>query len=347
MQFDIVPILDRLNIKYERVRGSNELLMDCRVCGRTDHFYYNAVKNLCTCQKCKWESNALGFLLVLGFSKKEAVQAIFGRFDHSLAGLHGRIKNLLVRLDNFEELTLSPVYFNIPLPDGCEEITEKNFPKALAERKISLKFVKKVNAKICNKGKYSNRIIFPVNSGKNRTFAAHTGFTRKKARIVKESARKRGVNFRKVLFPFGSFMGEILYLFNDMFKKKGDLFVVEGVMDALSMLRRKKNVVASFGDKVGVTQALLLSLTNADTIYLMLDGEVPLERVIKYTKRIAKFCLDKRVMACLLPFGKDPDDCTDEEVELSINLSHSLHMLRTLFFLRKGITYEQFERDKK
>jgi 5S rRNA maturation endonuclease (ribonuclease M5) len=316
-KFNIKPILDKSKIEYNPV-GNQEIQMTCLVCGKPEHLYFNTVKNLCVCHRCKWESNAYGMLLQLGYTKKEALEAIKGKINRSIHGLKSRVRRL--NSESFDTEDNEPIiYFKNIIPEGCIPVSKDHFPKALFERKVSVNMAEILGAKICNtRGKYYNRIIFPVECLKTRTFVAQTGFTKSKTKKIKKIYKERGTLFRKVMFPDGSFMGEVLYLYNKLRNTKKDVFVVEGVMDALRLLRFGLCAVAVFGSKIGETQSYLLSLMKTRNIYIMLDGDVKKEKLVKYVKRVVRDCPDKRIKVCELDKDKDPDDLSDDELFIVI-----------------------------
>ena len=317
--FSITSLLDKKKIEYKRI--GEEHFFDCPICGREKHFYYNVKKDLCLCQRCKWEGNRVGFLISgLGYSRKEAMALIKSEESLNFADLHSRITSMLTsktKVDFFIE----PIYFKIPLPDRILSVTKKNFPKAVAERGINWKLANALHlyTSVASHGRFFNRIIVPVETLKSKCFVGITAFTREKAKKVKEAQRKRGLEFRKSLFPKGSIMSEMLYLYNRVAHRKNRLFVVEGVWDVCSLLRLREFATCTFGDKVSKSQALLLANTEAESIYLMLDGDVPLKRLRKYYELLRLICFDKKVYMCRLPEEKDPDDLAEDELREVIN----------------------------
>jgi len=323
---DVKKFLKRNSIAFKQV--NDELLLDCPICGKEEHFYLNNNTGLCVCHKCKYASNHIGYMLALGFSKDDVTSILSEDFRPSINSIGRRIKDLMVVDGVNESLNFLPTYFKNPLPEGCRSITEKNFPRALAERKISCEVVKALGAKICNKkGVYLNRIIFPVATLRTRTFIAQTGWTKKKCKAIQKAYKKRGLKYRKILFPKGSFMNEVLYLYNIFEDEPGDLFVVEGHADVLRMLRFQKNAVGSFGSVISREQMFLLSKTEADRIFWMPDGEVSLDIKKKYGKRLQDMCGDKEVRVCHLPEALDPDDSSDKILTKAINNSQSVSTL--------------------
>jgi len=322
--FDIIPVLRDHSIEYQVVSGTDERIIVCPSCGRNDHFYYNIKKNLGICHRCKWECNAVALIMaVLNLGRDAALNVVGGHRDSSPDGLRGKVKGLLDEIrESSENIDSHEVFFRNPLPQGLEDIAKKKFPRAFAERKVSSELILWTGAKICNsKGKYFNRIIFPVKTLKSETFTAVTALSKKGFREAKELAEERGRKYRKSLFPEGSFISEVLYMYNETKKSSNPLFIVEGVWDVLKLKKYGFNTVGLLGSSVSRRQAYLLSETEADSVFLMLDGSVPLKSLKKYHGLLSEMCVDKEIRVCFLPEGKDPDDSTREEIEKAIGNS--------------------------
>ena len=310
--FDIISILKKHDIKYVPI--GEELCFQCPVCKREDHFYYNKKKNLCLCQRCKCEFNAVGFLLTIGYTKEDAVRSVHGQLDISKSSIKGKIDELLSISNSYEDIEMNSVYFKNPIPKGCVKISNKRYPVALSERGIPIHIINSLDVQYCNSvGIYSNRLIFPVTTLKSKTFVAPTAFTKKNYENIKKKQKERGINFRKSLFPKGSFMSEMLYLYNSLRYKAKKIFVVEGIWDVLKLMSYRLDATCTFGDKVSRKQALLLSETDAEEIWLMLDGSVPEKRLIKYYDLLNMICYDKKIFLCRLPYENDPDDVSEKD----------------------------------
>lgn len=311
--FDIISILKKHNIKYIPI--GEELCFQCPVCKRKDHFYYNRRKNLCLCQRCKCEFNAVGFLLSIGYAKEDAIRSVYGRLDISKPSIKVKIDELLSAFQPYGDIEMHSVYFKNPLPKGCIEVSDKKYPVALLERGVTIQRARSLGIQYCNNsGKYFNRLIFPVTTLKSETFVSPTALTKKKYEKIKRQQKKRGENFRKSLFPKGSFMSEMLYLYNSFRHRAKRIFVLEGVWDVLRLMSYGLDVTCTFGDKVSKKQALLLSETKAEEIWLMLDGSVSEERLSKYYDLLNRVCLDKEVYLCRLPNEKDPDNASEKDL---------------------------------
>jgi len=315
--FDIISILEKHKISYVPI--GDELCFKCPVCNRKDHFYYNRKKNLCLCQRCKCEFNAVGFLLSIGYSRRNAVRSVYGQLDISEGGIKAKIDKLLFTSDLFEDIEMHSVYFKNSFPKGCINISDKKYPRALAERGVTIERAESLGIKYCNSsGIYFNRLIVPVTTLKNKTFVAPTAVPKKKYEKIKKGQKEKGINFRKNLFPKGSFMSEMLYLYNSFRHNAKRIFVVEGIWDVLKLMSYGLDATCTFGDKVSREQALLLSETSAEEIWLMLDGEVPEERLMKYYNLLRTACYDKKIFLCRLPKDKDPDNATKKDLMTTI-----------------------------
>jgi len=106
---------------------------------------------------------------------------------------------------------------------------------------------------------------------------------------------------------FQSFKNAHKYLYNyDLARRFTKIFVVEGVFDCIKLV----SAVGLFGKTISKNQAILLRNLNAD-LYLALDGDTEFTERYKEARKIA---MCKRVFIVHLPYGKDPDDYTAEEL---------------------------------
>lgn len=308
MTVDVLSLFNSYGIGYSR-RIGNELEMTCPVCGKENHGYFNIINKVFYCQKCKYGCGLAYFLVVsLNIDIDSAKKIVYGKKDSSLSGLRKRVAGLLMEKnsDNFFKENL---FFINPLPKNLQIVSDKHFPVVLKERNVSLEIANKYNISFCNiSGKYSNRLIFPTTTLRNKTFTAVTALSRKNVVLIKAAFEARGQKFRKALFPDGSFMGEVLYLYDEMKKASGDLFIAEGVWDVLRLIKEGLRAVGAFGNKISLRQAELLSETNASRIILMFDGDVPRKNLLKDAILLSKLCYDKEILVCLLPFKNDPDN---------------------------------------
>ena len=316
----LLDIIKENGLEFKIVQGTSERIFICPACGKDNHFYFNVDKGVGVCHRCHWECNTIIFLMAaLNITWEAAVGLLKGRRDTSAGGLRGRVGKLIEENKyKDEDLNDYTVFFKNQLPKGLEEITVNNFPKVFNERGVSFKLAKSSGAKICNvSGRYFNRIIFPIKSLRNETFTAVTAFTKKKVKKVQSRAQARGNKYRKSLFPPRSFISEILYNYNNVINNK-QIVLVEGIWDFFALKKLKIPTVGLLGSSVSKHQALLLSKTKAEIIYLMLDGGVDKKFLKKHQDLLRNICIDKEIRICQLNERKDPDECTEEEVKKAI-----------------------------
>lgn len=325
-RFNVLGFLKDHNVSHRR-QSSDEVIITCPVCKREDHFYFNIDKKLGTCHRCKWACNLVTFIMSFGYDREGAILLIRGEEDTSPSGIKNRVGDLLEDVYSFEveDFSYYPTYFVNEIPtEGIVDISKEKFPKAIKERRFNYNLVKDLEIKLCTKGYYKNRLIIPVKTKKTRTFFAPTAFTKRKYEAIKGRMKERGENFRKSLFPKGSFMGEVLYRFDEVKDSFDDLFVVEGFWDFLRLRKYEVNSTACFGSHVSFSQMVLLSETDAERIYLMLDGDVPFETLEKNFNLMRAICFDKEVRLCRLPEDKDPDTLSFKEFKKVVSRSKGI-----------------------
>lgn len=321
MKFDILPILKEHKIECKSVYGTDEKIFVCPVCGKDDHFYFNIKKNVGICHRCKWEANAVAFLMaVLNLDRGAALELCTDHKDTSAGGLRGKVRGLLdEQEESFENLEMYEVFFKNPLPKNIEDVTSKKFPKAFVERGVKYEDIKSLNVKICNSsGRYFNRIIVPVKTLKTETFTAVTSLTREKFKRARKSYAAIGIKYRKSIFPSKSFISEVIYQYDIYKNSDKPLFIVEGFWDFLKLKKLALNVNCVLGSSISHRQAYLFSKVKSDRLYLMLDGDVSFKYLKKIHSLLSETCFDKQVKACILPGGKDPDEASLNEIKASI-----------------------------
>lgn len=311
--FDVVGFLEKERWKFE-IHSSGEIVMTCPICMKEDHFYFNKNKSLGICHRCKWACNLIGLIMSFKYSKHATMEMLKGGLDTSINGLRARIKMELEksREDPFDYY---PTYFHNPLPKKAIEISRNKMPVAIKERGFNYSLIKDLGIlAYSGSGRFNNRLIIPTTTNKTKTFFGATALPKKKFKKLRKEAKKRGEKLKKSLFPRGSFMGEVLYQFNELKDSSDPLYVVEGFWDFLRSRKYGFNAMACFGSYVSISQAILLSTTNAEIIYLMLDGDVPIDKTFKRRfLNLQEICMDKEVRLCRLPQNKDPDELSYKE----------------------------------
>ena len=204
--------------------------------------------------------------------------------------------------------------FVIDMPYGIKRIREntvylnnRDFPEwALSRYKIQ----------VCKSGYYKDRIIFPIRTGKSRSFLAYSQLSKKKLRTYKKLSKKYPnnkdfwKNSRKVLYPSKSVTSMLLFNYSKIKKYEQLVIIVEGVMDAIRMIDLGYNAVGKLGGFLSDEQCRLLSDKDIGEYIYMPDSDVGEKDIIKTINRLKTFC-DSDISYVKLESG-DPDDIKSE-----------------------------------
>lgn len=173
-----------------------------------------------------------------------------------------------------------------------------NYVSYLLRRGISLKTI--YNAELGYSPTKSNYVIIPIRDLLGRQVYYTTLLTR------------RDLHLEKSYNPaFGSAYisrGDVLFNINQV-AGSNEVWVVEGVMDALSFVEIRLPVVALLGKTLSDKQAYLLKLANYTTINICLDSDA-LIYAIKVAEKIKGFCTNVRI--CQLEQGFDPNEALQQ-----------------------------------
>ena len=169
-------------------------------------------------------------------------------------------------------------------------------------RGINKETINKNDISFCRKGFYKNRAIIPIKnlSGKMVSF---------EARDLTRLAEK------KVLYPKHTKIKLELYGLKRA-KKRKEVIIVEGVMDALYLQQRGFNTISTFGVGIGVEQEELICRYFRKA-YIAYDsdraGKIATITVGK------KLSLYLQVFVICLPKGKDPDEISGDEFKVLLH----------------------------
>jgi len=201
--------------------------------------------------------------------------------------------------------------FIIDLPKKYNVLKHRtNF---LIKRNISLKLVNKFRIGICKFGFYSGRLIFPIRTGKNRSFVAYSQYSKRALRQWKKLSRRnpdsKSIERRakKMLNPAGSLHSMLLYNYNKIPKNVDLLFIHEGIMDVIRTVSHNFHAVGLFGKTISEYQARLIDKKSPKETCLMLDGDASKKEINKNIKLLKDTC-DTIVSHVKLPADIDPDD---------------------------------------
>ena len=264
------------------------------------------------CHRCGFGGNHRTFLI-------EYFNLPYNEILSNISDLYGLEENIYTTATkNVKDLSSSLSYeaeeedqsFIIDLPKQLKRIREntaylkaRNFPEwALSRYKIG----------ICTNGYYKDRIIFPINTDKSKSFLAYSQDTKKKLKTYKKLSKKFKANkefwkkSRKVLYPSKSVTSLLLFNYGGIKQYEPLVIIVEGVMDAIRLIDLGYSVVAKLGGFLSDEQCILLSDRDVGEYVYMPDSDVVEEKIIESVDKLRDFC-DSDVSYVQLTEG-DPDD---------------------------------------
>lgn len=241
-----------------------------------------------------------------------------------------------------------------------EELKEICLPKSepaedffhIVKKRVCMEDIKKYGMRYCTNDRvFHDRLIIPVYlGGKLVTFAARdmSGqsdiWAKAKAIIKKKNLSKKDKQklidkyiYKKILYPFGTTMNRLFFNWDEAIKNKKEVFICEGIFDALKVLRFGYNTIALLSCHLNSFKTKQL-VQNFDKIYIVLDNDNKIDINGKQInpgqdsaqKIMKEYLTDIQVFNLVLPEGKDPDDCNEEEFNKSLNDAKNMQNVFTL-----------------
>lgn len=352
-------VLDSYNISYKSYYGENgrEYLFRCPFPDHDDltpSFSFNENSGIWHCFVCG-AGDFIKFLKIMEGHKKlnESIE-----YAKKLVGISTDVKidfNLLDKSIN-EMVNIKPkIFFKSDKIELKEIKLPESYPAEdffdIVKKRVNLETIKKWKMRYCHnpssrfEEKYHGRLIIPVYfNEKLVTFAARDMIGRsEKWNEIKEEIRKgkyteeeekeliEKYSCKKILYPFGSPIASILFNWDEAKKNTDYVILVEGIFDAIRLINYGYNTIALFSTNLNDYRANILVKTFK-TIYIALDndnkvyfdgrkrnpGQEAAQKIMK--DRLE----DAEVYNIILPLGKDPDDCSDEEFKLAFKKSTEL-----------------------
>jgi DNA primase len=230
------------------------------------------------------------------------------------------------------------------------EISEFVLPKCspaedyfhIVKKRVNLEDIKKWQMKYCVDDRtFRDRLIIPVmQENKLVTFAARDMSGKaeqwikikqilKKKNLLKEQKKEfiEKYLYKKILYPFGTPLGKLFFNWDEAIKHK-EVIICEGILDAIKIINFGYNALSLLTCHLNIYKTKKL-LEHFETIYVCLDNDDktnldgtksnPGQEAAK--KIIKEFLTDIQVFNVVLPFGKDPDDCSKQEFDEAIEKS--------------------------
>ncbi|MDD5650317.1 MAG: CHC2 zinc finger domain-containing protein [Candidatus Nanoarchaeia archaeon] len=222
----------------------------------------------------------------------------------------------------------------------------------IVKKRVCLEDIKKYGMRYCVDDRiFHDRLIIPVYlQNKLVTFAARdmSGksdiWAKAKAIMKKRNLSKQDKQriidkylYKKILYPFGTPMSRLFFNWDESVKNKKEVFICEGIFDALKIIRFGYNVVALLSCHLN-TYKMKQLVQNFERIYIALDNDDKIDMNGNKSnpgqeaaqKIMEEYLTDVPVFNLVLPEGKDPDDCTKEEFDRALDDAKKMQKVFTL-----------------
>jgi len=247
-----------------------------------------------------------------------------------------------------ENIVEDSEFKEVELPNS--EPAEKHFD--IVKKRVCLEDVKKYGMRYCIDDRvFHERLIIPVYMcGKLVTFAARdmSGksdiWGKVKAIIKKKNLTKQDKQslidkylYKKILYPYGTPMSKVLFNWDEAVKHRKEVFICEGIFDALKILKFGYNALSLLSCHLSSFKAELI-IKNFDKVYIALDNDDKIDLTGKKSnpgqeaaqKIMKEYLTDIQVINLVLPIGKDPDDCTKQEFDSVLEDAKNMKNVFTL-----------------
>jgi len=313
--------------------SQNTGLYNCFVCGGGDF-----IKFIKTLENLKTTKDAIEFIKVqVGITETIDIFSVIKSSE-----------NTFVCESKEEEVECDEELKEINLP--VSEPAEKYFE--IVKKRVEIEDIKKYGMKYCvNDKTYHDRLIIPVYmsqklitfaardfSGKSDTWSKVKAILKQKnlSKIEKEKITEKYM-YKKILYPFGTPMAKIFFNWDEAIKNHKEVVICEGIFDAIRIIKYGYNGLALLSCHLNSFKAKML-MQNFETIYIALDNDDKIDSKGKKSnpgqesaqKMIKEFLTDAQVYNLVLPFGKDPDDCSKEEFDKAFYDAKNMQNIFTL-----------------
>ena len=188
------------------------------------------------------------------------------------------------------------------------KIRWENYSKFLKSRGLDKDDIDKYNIMTTDKRKFKNKAIFPLYEGDKLVYMVARDIT-PKGRYYNMNVSRSGV------LPY--YLG----------KNMTDLYLCEGVLDAISVNKLGRTSVILLGTILTAEQLRKILLKDIKTVVLCLDGDV-VEKAMKIYDKVQKSGLKAK----MVPFGKNEDPNSvyvEDRAELKYILNHAKEVTLT------------------
>jgi DNA primase catalytic core len=252
-------------------------------------------------------------MLVERLGKEDAISKVFGenRQPDLIREIYRDLKNYSNKVVNSDK---HPVHSKIVR----DEIKKRNLPESVIN-KYGIGFVNEAVFTALHK-KYSVKDLEDAGLVKEKSY-----FTANRISIpIVSDNQLVGFSLRAI----NNAQPKYINIFKDSYekwfaflnRKHTEVFITEGIFDALSMQEMGYNAIAAMG--TDINRSRMNCLKSFDELYLMLDPDKAGVNAAKKFVDLSRGILDSTYLKVVsLPEGKDPDECDDDEIATAIGKS--------------------------
>jgi len=322
----IEDFLKENNIKFIKIKsqkGSTEFNFSCPFCDRlglkkkSGKFFMNAETGVGFCYraKCGWKGGIFKFAADLkGITFAEA-KSLFSVKDF------GSTLAISADINPHRNSLYRQALYPIEMPECSTPVRDiEYYPKYLTERGLTEAIALLMDCRICinckaknipelcfKKSKadlkrFNNKILVPISNFDSQIFQAVTF-----VKDIPKTENPPGSSKSYYLFGY-----DLLSSANAQIKK-GRVFIVEGIFDAVRLWNFGEAAMAILANKLSIFQAYLLqSLSVVDEFILMLDSDVSAKDMEKNINVLENNCFNQKLSVINLKEG-DPNDLRDQK----------------------------------
>jgi DNA primase len=298
----------------DRVSGSGQIILNrCPFCDAGGHLYVSVRSGLWICFRCDSKGNLAKLVAELsGITYAEA---------------EIEIKSAGVRRSTFRPPVIEegePIEVDLPsefVP--CYKEGRFSIPRYLTERRIERGTIRDWGIGYCLRGRYKNRIVFPIETAGERTFVTRATLPGMfPSYLGPEVDEGRGRRF----LPGWKFA-----------RAREPVVICEGLFDALRIYQAGFKPLALLGKGLGITQRKRILELTPSRVIVMLDSDA-WSAGREIANELSSFIRDVRAVA--LDEG-DPGDRSEADVRRLLDSAGSVEAADRERVLSKlaGLTY--------
>ena len=318
MNSKVETVLNKLNIQYKMIKGGSELQFRCICPNHNDRHASACISTetgLWHCFSCGSSGNLKSFVKIAGGENIDVRNFI--KPDDDLKMRMSKIyrdsaKNMLVYENDmkFQEMFLTESNDNF-----VDAYTNKiSYSYLCRKRKLTLETIQRFSLMYSVSGRYDKRVIIPYFEN-----GMIIGFN---SRYIGECDSSYRYRYNINTGRFDS------YLYNyDHIENYDYCILVEGPFDLMYMVQCGfKNVISTLNTRVSLGH--IKKLIKFKKIIFCFDNDIETHAgqnaVIKHASTILSIIPDMKLYKVNLPEGKDPNECSSEELHESFRHIHRI-----------------------